>query len=780
MPPGNQQPLLNTCPSCQEIIDVSGVRPYEKIHCPLCEDTIRVRTVFNHFTLKEEIGQGGMSRVFRAVDNNLGREVALKILHSRYEDQPQLAAHFEREAKITASITHPNVVQVYSAGRDQGYYYIAMELLPNKCLEHLLSGGGRIPEAEALRIIHEIAQGLAAAFQHGMIHRDVKPGNILLDSDGRAKLADFGLASMQGAEEDPLAEVWATPFYVPPEKLWGRPEDFRSDIYSLGATLYHMIAGRPPHYAETDSIQELITIKSKPLDLRVASTHMSEPTIHLITRMMAYDPPARYASYEDLLAAIETTRRRVDARSSSAKAFPLWAKAGAAVLGVAGLALVGVLAFGGLKSASPSASTPALATTSPLIVSAEDAALAQLLPKGREALASKDLKQAVASFKELAENERARADWRTWAAFHLGIESLFHADLELSRSCFTEAATLSTTLDRDLSAFFAELAQIFNTELLPPPTRNGTSDLAGLRSLVLGLKSWASGNFHDANLQLAQFLQGQPSEAYSWAAFYRSRVEPIHTDTLLLESVPKYKGPDEIQALTEHLDRLASIHKQLHEDRCKRSLAATIATFEKHIGELAAAAQAAASNKALAGDFALLREGRRATLEKCASRHFSECPAIWKSVSCQTDAGKKSAAHHAEACQQAARFPELLSTAFTPEFSYEGEILRGEGKSFTAKLVRITPEMLTVDLGFGPTPLKMESISNEGLLKIAQATVLKKGDPALVQAACYFAWFAGLEAEARQLAETAGKAPGFQERWEAITRPLPNSDKPAP
>lgn len=777
MLPGNPQPLLNTCPSCQEIIDVSGVRPYEKIHCPLCQDTIRVRTAFSHFTLKAEIGQGGMSRVFRAVDNKLGREVALKILHSRYEDQPQLSSQFEREAKLTASINHPHVVKVYSAGKDQGYYYIAMELLPSKSLDQLITERGRIPEAEALRITQEVTLGLAAAFQLGLIHRDVKPGNILLDHDGSAKLVDFGLALMQGTEQDPLAEIWATPFYVPPEKLWDRPEDFRSDIYSLGATLYHMIAGCPPHSAETDSIQELITIKSQPLDLRVGAAHMHEPALQLISRMMAYDPPARYGSYEELLSAIDAARKKADPRSAPQAGFPVWARVTAGCAVAAILAALGLLALRSAKSSgSDPVAAPSLARAAvPLLVSAEETSLSQLLPRAREALLKQDGPQALSLLQELAGNESARAEWRSWAVFHLGLERLAGGDLEACRTFFRQAAEFSQELDPELKGLFAEVSQAIGSDQPPPAPKTDTSPLPCLRSLALGLKSWSADDYGNASRHLSQFLKGKFNGAYAWLAAYQPRAESIHADATLLAAFPKYNGSGEIQSLTELLERLATVHKQLHEERAKASMGAAITAVEKRIAELMEAAKAAASNQAMAADFALIRESRRLSLEKGALRQFTEAAAAWKAAAWSTDDGRKWAEPQASACEQAGRFLDLLASSFSAQATpYEGEILRTEGRSFTAKVLRITRETLIVDLGFGPTPLKMETISNPGIFKIAQATVLPKAAPGLGEAACFFAWYTGQELEARQIAETIQGGEPFQKRWEAVTRPLPN------
>ncbi|MEM0970292.1 MAG: serine/threonine-protein kinase, partial [Verrucomicrobiota bacterium] len=453
MNPAAPEPLLNTCPSCREVIDVSGVRPYEKIACPLCDDTIRVRTKFHHFTLKKEIGSGGMSRVFRAIDDNLGREVALKILHSQFEDKPELAAQFEREAKLTATVNHPNVVQVYSAGHDQGYFYIAMELLESSSVETLIETRKRIPVPDALRIIHEVALGLQAAHQQGLIHRDIKPGNILFDPNGAARLVDFGLELAQGSDDE-SSEIWATPFYVPPEKLWGRQEDFRSDIFSLGATLFHMIAGQPPHAANTDSIEELIKVKSEPADLKTVAPQTPADVIQLVARMMAYDPPGRQNSYDELLQDISNARKRFEPKDRGAT---VGLVVGITVL-VAALAAVIVMLWPE-QTTSTTIPTPNRSSqgSGELVVSAQDAMLAETLAKARKAWSAGRSSEAVGLLSELAKNEKARSDWRAWASFELGLMRYLQGEKAAWQS-FKEAETHSLMLDRATKDFFSETA----------------------------------------------------------------------------------------------------------------------------------------------------------------------------------------------------------------------------------------------------------------------------------------------------------------------------------
>ncbi len=178
--PVPEQSYLSTCPVCQNQIDVTSLDPFTKLKCPFCGQMVRVRRKFDHFMIVRQIGEGGMSRVFEAEDETLGRRVALKILNQRYSRDATRVEQFRQEALITANVNHPNVIKLYSVGYDQGYFYIAMELVTGGSLEQRIRKEGRLKESEALRIGLEVAEGLRAAQQMGLIHRDVKPANILL------------------------------------------------------------------------------------------------------------------------------------------------------------------------------------------------------------------------------------------------------------------------------------------------------------------------------------------------------------------------------------------------------------------------------------------------------------------------------------------------------------------------------------------------------------------------------------------------------------------------
>ena len=299
MTPVREQTYLSTCPACQSQIDVTSLEPFTKLKCPFCGQMVRVRRKFNHFVIMRQIGEGGMSRVFEAEDETLGRRVALKILNRQFGRDETRVEQFRQEALITANVNHPNVIKLYSVGYDQGYFYIAMELVTGGTLEQRIRQEGSIKEQQALTIGREVAEGLRAAQQLGLIHRDVKPANILFTETGMAKVVDFGLALFVERGPDSSGEIWATPYYVAPEKVLDNREDYRSDIFSLGATLYHALTGQPPHKADTNNIEQLRMIKCRRVALEDSGKRFAPRTVHVVNRMVAFRPQERCANYDE-------------------------------------------------------------------------------------------------------------------------------------------------------------------------------------------------------------------------------------------------------------------------------------------------------------------------------------------------------------------------------------------------------------------------------------------------------------------------------------------------
>jgi serine/threonine protein kinase len=351
------EPTAQTCPGCGTTVDTTEAEPLARIACPTCGKKLRVERTFDHFTVVETLGVGGMGTVYKARDMQLDRFVALKLLRRDLGSEEEHKARLQQEARIAAAVNHPYVIQVFDSGTDHGQFYVVMELVDQGSLDDLMALQPRLPEKRVLEIGIQVAKGLRAAHRRGLIHRDVKPANILFVDEHAAKIGDFGLASSATQRWAIEGVVWGTPEYVSPERLNNDPEDFRSDIYSLGATLFHAIAGKPPIEASTNSSTGLLELKQKPLDLEAIVPDVSAATAEVLQRMIAPDPAERFSSYDDLVAELErawralaledgeTRRRRWSSASRITRRMPLLIRVGLPVILAAGILLFIVRSF---------------------------------------------------------------------------------------------------------------------------------------------------------------------------------------------------------------------------------------------------------------------------------------------------------------------------------------------------------------------------------------------------------------------------------------------------
>src|SRR5881398_3760442 len=279
--------MTQTCQACGTAIDTTDAEPLARLPCPNCGEKMRVERTFDHFVVVETLGIGGMGTVYKARDTLLDRFVALKLLRKDLSGQEDHTSRLQEEARVAASVNDPNVIQVFSSGTDHGHFYVVMELVDHGSLDDLIEQRNRLPEKQVLESGIQVAKGLRAAHRQGLIHRDVKPANILFVDEQTAKISDFGLAGAATQKSETREEIWGTPEYVAPERLNNAPEDFRSDIYSLGATLFHAIAGKPAIEASTNSATALLESKQRPLDLQATAPDVSAATAKVLQRMIA-------------------------------------------------------------------------------------------------------------------------------------------------------------------------------------------------------------------------------------------------------------------------------------------------------------------------------------------------------------------------------------------------------------------------------------------------------------------------------------------------------------
>jgi eukaryotic-like serine/threonine-protein kinase len=259
------------------------------------------------FRLEERVGSGGMSTVYRAFDETLERWVAIKILQNEIADDDDQLERFRREARSVARLNHPHVVTVIDAGEDQGCPYIVFEYISGETLKERIRRLGRLPVPEALAYAIEIARALEAAHAEMLVHRDVKPQNVLLDTDGRAKVTDFGIArSLEGDGGLTLAgRVLGTTDYVSPEQALGQEVTPQSDIYSLGIVLYEMLTGDVPFKADAPVAVAMKHVREPMPDVQLARPEVSANTAAIVDYATAKETRNRYQTIEQMLNDLE-------------------------------------------------------------------------------------------------------------------------------------------------------------------------------------------------------------------------------------------------------------------------------------------------------------------------------------------------------------------------------------------------------------------------------------------------------------------------------------------
>ncbi|HEY2958570.1 MAG TPA: Stk1 family PASTA domain-containing Ser/Thr kinase [Actinomycetota bacterium] len=252
------------------------------------------------------LGAGGMAEVFEGRDRLLARRVAIKVLLAEFARDPAFLVRFKREAQAAASLSHPNIVAVYDTGVEQGTNFIVMEFVEGRTLRDLLRIGGPPPAERAAAIASDICDALAAAHARGIIHRDVKPGNMMLTADGVVKVMDFGIARATTSEPiTQTAAVVGTAQYISPEQVQGGQVDARSDLYSLGCVLYELLTGRPPFSGESPVAIAYRHVRDDPTPPRRVDPRVPAAFEAITLRAMAKDPADRYQTAVEMRADLE-------------------------------------------------------------------------------------------------------------------------------------------------------------------------------------------------------------------------------------------------------------------------------------------------------------------------------------------------------------------------------------------------------------------------------------------------------------------------------------------
>jgi serine/threonine-protein kinase len=302
---------LVTCsnPACQAKVFIPGdLPPLATEPCKKCGYPIMMPMQLRQFELQSKIASGGHGKVYKAFDTVLSRYVAVKLMRKELESDPVALESFYREARACASFNHTNIIHIYSYDELDGQRYLVMELADAGSLDSMIERHQRLGEYEVLQIGIKIASALNMVLRHNLLHRDIKPGNILFNVENEPKLVDFGLARNVDAEPESTTVTEGTPYYVAPEKIKREKETPLSDMYSLGCTLYHSLTGHVPF--EAPSVEELVAahVHTAPTPPNRVNPDITQATSDAIMKAMEKNPADRFLSYDEFQMAFEAAR----------------------------------------------------------------------------------------------------------------------------------------------------------------------------------------------------------------------------------------------------------------------------------------------------------------------------------------------------------------------------------------------------------------------------------------------------------------------------------------
>jgi len=745
---GAEEPLLEPCVNCSTLLDVSDLEPFAKVHCPICGTAMRARTQLKNFTLVEVLGAGGMGAVYKALDTNLDRMVALKVVRKEFSSDAVYLAKFVREARITASVNHPHVVKVYSFGSDHGLFYIAMELVDKGSLDDLMNLQGRVAEIQALGVGIQVAQGLQAAHQKGLIHRDVKPGNILFADAQTAKIVDFGLALLAEHEAEERGEVWGTPYYVAPEKLDHQPEDFRSDMYSLGGTLFHAIAGRPPFEADTASMVALKHLKSKAVSLQAFAPDVSSATAYVINRTLNKDPDQRYQSYAEMIEHLEYAR----AQLSEAAAGPRRPKQRVVVesavqkktSGIISLILILlVVAAGAAAYIFRDKIFPQQKST--LTPSGEDSDEAakrthDQFDAARKQIVSGDFDGAQAALKKLNDENDLPQPFQNWVTINQGLISLLQENTQDARDWFKVVKERShfsnDPSDSDLVNFFTKVSTAMSSASSIRSAQGSGYALDSAQALapmLFGLKDWSLGKFSDAGLLFALYLSSTPKDPFQWVADYKPLIQKYADEEAAYEKVAAAAAaadtPDQRADALKQLDALRAqvtgkLAAQL--DRIERELkaksAALDAPYNEHIADV---------NRQ---DQAVLADAKQKYDAWCADLRFDDA---WQAVNAAVVTGTQGIWERQALLKKADWLREFKAQLIMDinKYGYADPIVNRSGGRLPDGQKKAGDEGLIIQTPFGVVPAEWKMIPVTTILAIANQYMQKMATTAPQEAA---------------------------------------------
>ena len=539
------------CSDCGELSDISGLQPLEGYTCWKCGVTHQAMKHVGNLELEELIGVGGMGSVYRARDTILDRVVALKLLVGDVTLDPARRASLQREAMLTASITHSHVVKIYDAGMVGEICYVTMELLEKGSLAEMIARTGALSERKTVEFGIQLAGGLRAAWDKRLLHRDIKPENILFRDAHTLKVTDFGLAVTAAEAASAGLAMWGSPHYVSPERSANLPEDIRSDIYSVGATLFHALAGRAPF--EGEDPQKIATVRANCAAPSVRSfvPQASERITAVLAKALQRRPMDRFQNYDELIKALEECEQasssggvKAVAASVAApgqaskkgsqplaqpKGTPAQKKSKGPLMALTALVLVAAGGGGAWWYTQHSQPSPAVA---PKGEETSFGKYSKPYIEARAALVHGGFATAASAFDKLAKDGSAPGTVHDWARFQEALARLFLNDLPQAKTLFQTITPDPGKTGDGSRAFLAQVARACNSgEVLPKVLGAGLdrdSDQA-LGLLAYGLVDWQLGDYSDAEAMLRQFraahVSGKP-----WISQIQFLVDPYLTE----------------------------------------------------------------------------------------------------------------------------------------------------------------------------------------------------------------------------------------------------------
>ena len=773
-------------------MDVSAMAPFANVVCPACGEHTRVKREFGPYTLVRRHAVGGMSMVFVAHDDTLNREVALKILSENFSADARRIKAFEEEARITASFSHPNVVRVLTTGRAFGRFYIAMEFVPGGHFEHQIRERGKIPVLEMLPLAIEVAQGLKAAHSAGLVHRDVKPGNILLDSEGHAKLVDFGLALVTHGGKAQASEIWATPYYVPPEAIEGYTEDFRSDIYAFGATVYHALAGQPPCDEESMVTDILREAKKKVVPLGLAEPSLPADVCRLVERAMAYDPKDRFSSYDEMIGLMESALKHlksgapeaVETSGSAAKRRAKKKRAKRISLSLGGLVLLALLG-GGVWRITRKAPAPApkpQVMVSPVSIIPESVAttgidIAKSYREARAAVEASDFAKAAAEFAKLRGNPGVQEPTRSWAGIEAVVASYLDGQSADARSQAkaTQAHVSSLPIEQRIGeGLIRMLDRLEGLPAIPAKELDtaGADASQVLAWMLAGLKNWEQGMPGEAVGWFSAVSSAKIPEADAWLVIYQNLANGYLADHQALSRPVFDEFPAEVAGCEAAVAELEEILGTLKtRGRARYNVRAWQLDLTKH-SKLLSAAKNVPPAVSAAGDLGAVMAKLAEFSKDC---RFQESSVYLVFLSTDPE-GATRASLLAVSEASAALFADLA--ADLRKETATGEFLMKSGQVVGKVAINPAGVITTVDANQKSAPAKWRDFSPDAIIALHRIFVKNSKSEAerlrRHECAICFDWLAGNRARALLAASVLSQEiPAFKQRWEAIARGLP-------